>query len=56
MIEQKYLKDSVHIQVIEDFYYIRGNIRHKFNEKVDYVIKKIGFWLANAPTRQARLQ
>ncbi|XP_067208650.1 uncharacterized protein [Linepithema humile] len=28
--------------------------RHKFDVTEDYIIKKIGFWLANAPTRQAR--
>ncbi|XP_039313316.1 uncharacterized protein LOC120359534 isoform X2 [Solenopsis invicta] len=27
---------------------------HKFDVKEDYIIKKIGIWLANAPTRQAR--
>ncbi|XP_067204155.1 uncharacterized protein [Linepithema humile] len=28
--------------------------RHKFDVTEDYIIKKIEFWLANAPTRQAR--
>ncbi|GAB1864198.1 hypothetical protein CAJAP_05277 [Camponotus japonicus] len=28
--------------------------RHKFDVKEDYAIKKIAFWLANAPTREAR--
>ncbi|XP_071573121.1 uncharacterized protein, partial [Temnothorax nylanderi] len=28
--------------------------RHKLHVKEDYIIKKIGFWLAQSPTRQAR--
>jgi len=36
------------------FYISDAISRHNFDLKEDYTIKKIGYWLANAPTRQAR--